>query len=133
MAVRSDLRLPVLELLPDGSYQSVLLTPKITRAASRERVIEAARNGEDLDPARARRVRVVEYEVPDRDGDGELIALVTNLTDFREAPAASLAAAYHERWEHEGRTRSSRRCCAARGDPSSSRRPWSSRSCGATS
>ena len=44
----------------------------------------------------------MEYEVLDRDGDGELIALVTNLTDFREAPAASLAAAYHERWEHEG-------------------------------
>ena len=100
--VRSDLRLPVLELLGDGSYQSVLLTPKITRAASRERVIEAARNGEALDPARARRVRVIEYEIPDRDGKGEVVTLVTSLTDFREAPAASLAAAYHQRWEHEG-------------------------------
>jgi hypothetical protein len=100
--VRSDLRLPVLELLPDGSYLSVLLTPKITRAASRGRLIEAARNGEDLDPERARRVRVVEYEVPGRDGQNELIALVTNLTDFREAPAAALASSYHERWEHEG-------------------------------
>jgi hypothetical protein len=38
---------------------------------------------------------VVEYEVPDRAGDGkdELIALVTTITDFREAPAAVLAAA----------------------------------------
>jgi hypothetical protein len=46
----------------------------------------------------------VEYEVPDREGDGndELIALVTTITDFREAPAAVLAAAYHQRWvRHE--------------------------------
>ena len=99
--VRSDLRLPVLELLPDGSCSSVLLTPKITRPESRERVIGAARAGEALDPARARRVRVIEYEVPDRDGKDELFTLVTTITDPREAPAASLAAAYHERWEHE--------------------------------
>jgi hypothetical protein len=100
--VRSDLRLPVLELLPDGSYQSVLLNPKTIREDARAELIGAARNGEMLDPSRARRVRVVEYEVPDRDGQDELIALVTNLTDFREAPAAALAPAYHERWEHEG-------------------------------
>jgi hypothetical protein len=99
--VKANLRLPVLELLPDGSCSSVLLTPKITRDASRQRVIEAARNGEALDPDRARRVRVIEYEVPDRDGKNELVTLITTITDFREAPAASLAAAYHERWEHE--------------------------------
>ena len=41
--------------------------------------------------------------MPDRDGDGkgELIALVTTVTDLRRAPAAVLAAAYHQRWEHE--------------------------------
>ena len=100
--VRGDLRLPVLEALPDGSYQSVLISPKITRDAARARIIEAARNGEALDPARARRVRVVEYEVPDRGGDSELVILVTTITDLREAPAASLASAYHQRWEHEG-------------------------------
>jgi hypothetical protein len=99
--VRSDLPLPVLELLPDGSYRSVLVSPKVTGAA-RKRLVEDARNGEALDPARARRVRVVEYEVPDRDGQDELIALVTTITGPREAPAASLASAYHERWEHEG-------------------------------
>jgi len=40
-------------------------------------LIEAARAGQDLTPAQARHVRVVEYQVPDRDGDGkgELIAL----------------------------------------------------------
>ncbi len=98
--VRADLQLPVLELLPDGSYRSVLVAPRVTGAA-RKRITEAARSGEALDPAMARRVRVVEYEVPDRDGDDELIALVTTITDSREAPAASLAA-HHERWEHEG-------------------------------
>jgi len=100
--VRSDLTLPVLDLLPDGSYRSVLVSPTITGKA-REQLVEAARAGEDLDPGRARHVRVIEYEVPGRDGDGkgELIALVTTITDPRQAPAAVLAQAYHERWEHE--------------------------------
>jgi hypothetical protein len=100
--VRSDLTLPVLDLLPDGSYRSVLVSPKITGKA-RERLIEAARAGEDPDTGQARHVRVIEYEVPGRDGDGkgELIALVTTITDPRQAPAAALAQAYHERWEHE--------------------------------
>jgi hypothetical protein len=100
--VRSNIRLPVLELLPDGSYRSVLIWPRAS-PRQREALIEAARRGEDLDPGRARPVRVIEYEVPDRDGDGkdELIALVTTITDRRRAPAAVLAAAYHQRWEHE--------------------------------
>ena len=99
--VKANLRLPVLELLPDGSYRSVLVSPEVTGAA-RKRLAEAARSGEDLDPDRARHVRVVEYEIPDRDGEDELIALVTTITDLREAPAAALASAYHERWvRHE--------------------------------
>ena len=59
--------------------------------------------GEDLDPETARYVRVVEYEVPDREGDGkdEIIALITTITEFTDAPAAVLARCYHERWEHE--------------------------------
>jgi hypothetical protein len=100
--VKSDLTLPALDLLPDGSYRSVLISPKITGKA-RERLSEAARAGEDLDPGKARYVRVIEYEVPDRDGDGksELIALITTITDPQQAPAAVLAQAYHEGWEHE--------------------------------
>ena len=100
--VKADLRLPVLQLLPDGSYRSVLIDPTI-RGKARTRLIEAARAGQDLTPAQARHVRVVEYQVPDRDGDGkgELIALVTTLTDPLAAPAAALAEAYHQRWEHE--------------------------------
>lgn len=101
--VKSSLLLPALELLPDGSYRSVLINPKIT-GNKREALLEAARRGEDLDQDRARHVRVVEYEVPDRDQDGqdELIALVTTITGYRLATAAMLARAYHERWEHEG-------------------------------
>jgi len=98
--VKSWILLPVLDLLPDGSYRSVLVSPKV-KGRARDAVLEAARRGADLDPARARHVRVIEYEVPDRDGDGELIALLTTITDLREAPAAALASAYHQRWEHE--------------------------------
>jgi hypothetical protein len=100
--VKSDLTLPVLELLPDGSYRSVLVNPKIT-GKRREQVITAARAGQDLDPGQARLVRVVEYEVPDRDGDGkgEIIALITTITEMTAAPAPLLAEAYHQRWEHE--------------------------------
>jgi hypothetical protein len=100
--VKSDILLPVLELLPDGSYRSVLVSPKIT-GKKREALLAAAQRGEDLDPGQARDVRVIEYEVPDREGDGkdDLIALVTTITDPRLAPAAVLARAYHRRWEHE--------------------------------
>ncbi len=100
--VKADLRLPALQLLPDGSYTSVLIDPKI-RGTARTRLIEAARAGQDLTPAQARHVRVVEYQVLDRDGDGngKLIALVTTLTDPVAAPAAALAQAYQQRWEHE--------------------------------
>jgi hypothetical protein len=99
--VKADLRLPVPDLLPDGSCRSVLLDPEVSGAA-RKRLIEAARNGGDLDPGRARRVRVIEYQVLGRDGENELIALVTTITDLLGAPAAALASAYHRRWEHEG-------------------------------
>jgi transposase IS4-like protein/DDE family transposase len=100
--VKADLTLPVLDLLPDGSYRSVLVNPKISGKA-RKQLIEAARAGEDLDDGQARHVRVVEYTVPDRDGDGkgEVIALVTTITEMTAAPAPLLAEAYHQRWEHE--------------------------------
>ena len=100
--VKSDLALPVLQILPDGSYLSVLVSPRV-KGKARQALIDAARGGEDLDDGKAALVRVVEYEVPDRDGDGtgELIALMTTITDPRAAPASLLAEAYHQRWEHE--------------------------------
>jgi Insertion element 4 transposase N-terminal len=100
--VKNDLRLPVLELLPDGSYLSVVARPALHDKA-RDKLIAAARAGEYLDPARAMRVRVIEYEIPDRDGDGsgELIALITTITDPAAASAQELAEAYCQRWEEE--------------------------------
>ncbi len=96
-------RLPVLELLPDGSYRSVLILPKINKDRARQPLIEAGRRGEDLDEDTARYVRVIEYQVPDRDGNGngDLITLITTITDPQQAPAGTLAQAYHQRWEHE--------------------------------
>jgi hypothetical protein len=98
--VKADLRLPV--LLPDGSYLSVVAKPALHDKA-RNKVIDAARAGEYPDPGQAMRVRVIEYEIPDRDGDGsgELISLITTITDPAAASARELAGAYCQRWEEE--------------------------------
>ncbi len=87
--VKADLTLPVLDLLPDGSYSSVLTSPKI-RGKARAALIEAARAGQDLDQDQARYARVIEHQVPDRDGDGkgELTALVTTITQMTAARRA---------------------------------------------
>ena len=101
--VKANLRLPVLEVFPDGSWRSVLINRKVNKDAARAKIIAAARRGEDLDQDKARYARVIEYEVPDRDGNGknERIILVTTITDPRQASAAVLARTYHQRWEHE--------------------------------
>ena len=100
--VRATAALPVLEPLPDGSWRSVLIDPKIS-GRERDALAGAARRGEDLDEGQARHARVIRYQVPGREGNGrdELITLVTTITGFRLAPAEQLAQAYHERWEHE--------------------------------
>jgi transposase IS4-like protein len=106
--VRSNVPLPVLEVLPDGSWLSVLVNPRIdsrgTVRGARAQLLAAAARGEDLPDDQARYVRAVEYQVSDRDGNGkgERIILVTTITDPRLAPAGELARAYHQRWEHEG-------------------------------
>jgi hypothetical protein len=102
--VKSSLGLPVLEVLPDGSWRSVLIRPGIDpRGAARAALLAAAGRGEDLDPGKARYVRVIEYQVPDRagNGKGERVILVTTIAGWQDAPAAELAGAYHQRWEHE--------------------------------
>jgi hypothetical protein len=98
----TQLILPVVAVLADGTYTSVVVNPCI-RGARRERIIHAAINGEDLDPEQAHLVRVIEYDVPDRDGNttGELIVLLTTITNPAHARADELAAAYHQRWEEE--------------------------------
>jgi hypothetical protein len=90
--VMSSVRLPALEVLPDGSYRSELLPKQLKTDLHRgmkRRVPDGARLP----------VRVVEYSV-DR-GSGEVIRLITTLVDHRDHPAAELAALYAQRWEFE--------------------------------
>ena len=112
--VEADLRLPVLELLPDGSYLSVVARPALHDKA-RSKLIAAARAGEHLDPGQVMRVRVIEYEIPDRDGDGsgELIALITTITDPALPPPRSWPRPTASGGKRKPATISSRPACAA--------------------
>jgi hypothetical protein len=105
----TQLALPVIRVLPDGTYLTVVMDSKI-RGQRREKILAAARAGQDLAgleeavnehglPA-ARVARVIEYDVPDRagNGTGELIVLLTSITDPADAGADELAGAYHQRW-----------------------------------
>ena len=78
MRLKSDIALPLLEALPDGSYRSFL--------AGRDCCIP---------------LRVIEYDVavPGRGGpEEEMFALATTLTDWQQYPAAELAGLYPRRW-----------------------------------
>ncbi|MCX4091065.1 IS4 family transposase [Nocardia sp. alder85J] len=98
----TNLRLPVVRVHADGTYVSVLIDPAVQSKRRRAAILAAAAAGEDLDEAEdAHLVRVVEYDVPDRNPDGELIVLLTTLTDPAAVRADQIAGAYHERWEHE--------------------------------
>ena len=111
----TQLDLPIIKVLPEGTYLTALIKPAI-RGRRRERLITAVRSGKDLSDINAiaeafderglpvaHLARVVEYDVPDRDGNGtgELIVLLTTITDPADAHADELAAAYHQRWEEE--------------------------------
>ncbi len=110
----TGLALPVVKVLSDGTYLSVLINPKIRGARRRAAILAAATRiaestdtdtdeGVELDPSEAHLVRVVEYDVPDRvgNGTGELIVVLTTILDPAAARADELAAAYDERWEEE--------------------------------
>ncbi len=83
---KHNLRLPREAVLADGSYlTTVFPSDKDRRHAS---------NGVQ--------VRVVEYRLEGIAGAEPLYRLVTTILDPVQAPAAELAALYHERWEIEG-------------------------------
>src|SRR3954464_15230490 len=84
--VKRDLRLPREARLTDGSYLTTIYPGEKDR---RHRV-----NGT--------RVRVVEYRLEGVADAEPLYRLVTTVLDPAAAPAAELAALYHERWEIEG-------------------------------
>jgi Insertion element 4 transposase N-terminal len=114
----TQLELPVVAVLGDGTYFTALIKPTI-RGRRRERLLAAARAGLDLTDINTvpdafderglpviHLARVIEYDVPDRvgNGSGELIVLLTTILDRSGndgARADELAAAYHERWEQE--------------------------------
>ncbi len=84
--VRCNLRLPRATVLTDGSYLTTIYPCDKDR-----------RHG-----TRGVRVRVVEYQLEGVAGAEPLYRLVTTILDPAQAPAAELAALYHERWEIEG-------------------------------
>jgi Insertion element 4 transposase N-terminal/Transposase DDE domain len=86
--------------LPDGSYLALIFKPGL-RTAQRQALQAQARAGGDVDADLARLVRVVEYEVPNRNPDGELIVVITTVLNPYELPAIDLAGAYQQRWEEE--------------------------------
>jgi Insertion element 4 transposase N-terminal/Transposase DDE domain len=86
--------------LADGSYLALIFPPGL-RAAQRHALQAAARDGRPIDADLARVVRVVEYDIPDRNPDGDLIVLITTVLNPYDIDATTLAACYHERWEEE--------------------------------
>jgi hypothetical protein len=84
--VKHNLRLPREAVLADGSY--------LTTAYPSDKDRRHASNGV--------RVRVVEYRLEGIAEAEPLYRLVTTILDPVRAPAAELAALYHERWEIEG-------------------------------
>jgi hypothetical protein len=99
--MKSNWVLPPARLLPDGSFLSVMPTPAEGRRRARAR-----HTGKTLPGLPAgHTVRVIEYTVTTHNADGatktESYRLATTLLDPRQAPAARLAALYHQRWESE--------------------------------
>jgi hypothetical protein len=90
-----------LQILPDGSFLSVMPTPAESLRQSRARTAGVLLPG----PPAGHRIRVIEYAVTVTRAAGvprtEAFRLVTTLLDWQAAPAPQLAALYHERWEAE--------------------------------
>ena len=84
--VKHNLRLPRETRLADGSYLTMVYPSDKDRRH---------RSG-------GIRVRVVEYRLAGVAGAEPLYRLVSSILDPAQAPAAELAALYHERWEIEG-------------------------------
>lgn len=83
--IKSNLKVPIEQVLPDGSYLSTVFD-----STDKRRSVGQV-------------VRVVDYALqnsatPTQDN----YRLITNILDPQAAPALELAALYHERWEIEG-------------------------------
>ncbi len=99
--IKKNLVFPPVKVLPDGSFHSVMRTP-----AENVRHWQARAAGRvPAGPAEGHLVRIIEYTVTVDDSSGgartEPFRLVTTLLDHEQAPAAQVAASYHQRWEAE--------------------------------
>ena len=83
--VKKNLRLRCEKRLEDGSFLSTIYPSRRARRRGRGGVC----------------VRVVEYRLEGVEGAEPLYRLVTSVLEPERAPAAELAALYHERWEIE--------------------------------
>jgi Transposase DDE domain len=83
--VKGNLRLPRERVLPDGSY--------LTRVYPSDKDRRHRMHG--------LQVRVVEYQLEGLAEAEPLYCVVTTILDPQQAPAAELAALYHERWDIE--------------------------------
>jgi hypothetical protein len=96
--VTAGIKLPVTEVLPDGSYLSVINSKK-TRSAGYRIPLSAVDDPRD---ATHIPVRVIEYTVT---GEGteqsQTFRLIITILDCGAATAMELAAAYQQRWEYE--------------------------------
>jgi hypothetical protein len=83
--VKTNLRLPCEQRLADGSYLSRVYGSKRDFRRRQNEVV----------------VRVIEYQLEGVAEAEPLYRLITTILDPDQAPAAELAALYHERWEIE--------------------------------
>lgn len=96
--VPAGIKLPVLEVLADGTYRSEINNKK-TRSAGYRIPLSAVSDPRD---ATHIPVRVIEYTVTGEDGEeSEHFRLITTILDPQAASALELAAAYQQRWEYE--------------------------------
>jgi len=83
--VRKNIHLPCEKRLPDGSYLSRIYPSQQDQRRGRNGIV----------------VRVIEYRLEGVQGAEPSYRLATTILDHEPAPAAELAALYHERWEIE--------------------------------
>jgi Insertion element 4 transposase N-terminal/Transposase DDE domain len=83
--VRKNILLPCEKRLPDGSYLSRIYPSQQDQRGERNGTV----------------VRVIEYRLEGVEGAEPLYRLATTIAGHERAPAAELAALYHERWEIE--------------------------------
>jgi hypothetical protein len=83
--VKKNAVLPCEQRLPDGSYLSRIYPSQKGLRSGHKGVV----------------VRIIEYRLEGVEGAEPLYRLVTTIVDQERAPAAELAAIYHDRWEIE--------------------------------